>query len=97
VAFHIPPSILPVTTVQVLDLSLCNVSYSVSLPAIWYDAISKFVLGIALLALATTQTLKQLVGMYKATKQWQPNRYMQQLTRDGILYFLAYVSPFPAP
>ncbi|KAF8427615.1 hypothetical protein L210DRAFT_3565041 [Boletus edulis BED1] len=25
--------------------------------------------------------------MYRATKQWQPNRYIQQLVRDGILYF----------
>ena len=33
--------------------------------------------------------------MYKATKEWQPNRYMQLFARDGILYFLVYVSPFP--
>jgi len=26
--------------------------------------------------------------MYKATKQWQPNHYMQLFARDGILYFL---------
>ena len=30
--------------------------------------------------------------MYKATKQWQPNWYMEQLMGDSILYFLAYVS-----
>ena len=34
--------------------------------------------------------------MYKATKQWQPNRYMQQFVRDGIIYFLMYVTPFPS-
>ena len=33
--------------------------------------------------------------MYKATKQWQPNHYMQLFMKDGILYFVAYVSPFP--
>ena len=31
--------------------------------------------------------------MYKATKKWQPNQYMQLFVKDGILYFLSYVSP----
>ena len=48
-----------------------------------------------LLILAVIQTLRQLVGMYKATKQWQLNQYMQQLMGDGILYFLVYVSSHP--
>ena len=30
--------------------------------------------------------------MYKATGQWQPNRYIQQFVSDGILYFLTYVA-----
>jgi len=29
--------------------------------------------------------------MYKVTKQWQSNRYLQQLMRDGIFYFLVNV------
>ena len=58
-----------------------------------YDEILRFVLSVTLLTLAVIQTLKQSVEMYKATKQWQPNQYMQQLTADGILYFLVYV-PF---
>ena len=33
--------------------------------------------------------------MYKATKQWQPNCYMQLFVKEGTLYFLVYVSPFP--
>ncbi|KAN0080314.1 hypothetical protein V8E55_009880, partial [Tylopilus felleus] len=41
--------------------------------------------------LAVIQTIKQSVNMFKATKQWQPNKYMQQLMTDGILYFLVYV------
>jgi hypothetical protein len=48
-----------------------------------------------LLILAVISSLKESVVTYKATKQWQPNRYMQQFVKDGILYFLAYVSPFP--
>ena len=39
--------------------------------------------------------MKESVEMYEATKQWQPNRYMQQFVRDGIIYFLMYVTPFP--
>ncbi|KAN0080150.1 hypothetical protein V8E55_009716 [Tylopilus felleus] len=35
--------------------------------------------------------MKQSVNMYKATKLWQPNRYMQQLVTDGTIYFLAYI------
>lgn len=41
--------------------------------------------------LAVIQTIRQSVAMYKATKQWRPNQYMQQLTADGILYFFVYV------
>ena len=47
-----------------------------------------------LLILALVSTLKATVVMYKATKQWQPNHYMQQFMKDGILYFLAYVLAF---
>ena len=32
--------------------------------------------------------------MYKATKQWKPNKYMQHLMKDGMLYFFVYVSTF---
>ena len=44
--------------------------------------------------LAVIQTIKQSVGMFKATKQWKPNKYMQQLVTDGFLYFLVYASLF---
>ncbi|KAN0080104.1 hypothetical protein V8E55_009670 [Tylopilus felleus] len=38
------------------------------------------------------QTIKQSIGVFKATKKWQPNKYMQQLVTDGILYFLVYLA-----
>ena len=57
-----------------------------------FDEIPRFALGAMLLILAVAQTLKQSVSMYKATKQWQPNRYMGRLVKDGVLYFLVYVS-----
>ncbi|KAF8414725.1 hypothetical protein L210DRAFT_3590814, partial [Boletus edulis BED1] len=29
--------------------------------------------------------------MYKVTNQWQPNRYMQKLVKDGVFYFIVNV------
>ena len=51
----------------------------------------RLVLGAMLLILAVTSTLKGLVVMYKTTKKWQLNHYMQQFVTDGVLYFVAYV------
>ena len=56
--------------------------------------IPRFVLSAVLFVLALTQTLKQSVAMYKATKQWQPNRYMMLLVQHGIIYFFTYVDRF---
>ena len=88
----------PVTIGQIINFSFCNVSWSsAAFVADVYDAIPRFVLGAMLLILAVTQTLKQSVHMYKTTKKWQLNRYMEQLVRDGIIYFLVYVSEFLPP
>ena len=82
----------PVTAPQVLNLSICLASqYNAPQLIYLYDGIPRLTLSAMLLILAGGQTIKQSVDMYKATKQWQPNRYMQQLTQDGILYFLMYV------
>ena len=40
--------------------------------------------------------------MYRATKRFEISRYLSLLTRDGMIYFLAYVQtlafePFPFP
>ena len=83
-----------VTFVQVIDISFCGFSSNAPPLNYLYAAIPRFVLSVALLVLAVIPTLKQLVGMHKATKQWQPNKYMQQLVRDGVLYFFVYVPPF---
>ena len=82
----------PVTAPQVLNLSICLASqYNAPQLIYLYDGIPRLTLSAMLLILAGGQTIKQSVDMYKATKQWQPNRYMQQLTQDGILYFFMYV------
>lgn len=93
---HLLPPFSPVTIVQVMDVSICNSSWNNSRLVIpVYNGIPRFLLGATLLMLAVTQTLKQSISMYRATKQWQPNRYMERLAKDGILYFLVYVSSFP--
>ena len=82
----------PVTAPQVLNLSICLASqYNAPQLIYLYDGIPRLTLSAMLLILAGGQTIKQSIDMYKATKQWQPNRYMQQLTQDGILYFFMYV------
>ena len=90
----LPPFSL-VTIVQVSDFSFCNASWN-SIPFMFdvFMEIPRFVLGATLLILAVTQTLKHSVNMYKATKHWQLNRYMERLVRDGIIYFLVYVAVF---
>ena len=59
-------------------------------------AILRIIFGVMLLVLAFASTLKQSIMLYKATKKWQPNHYMQLFVKDGILYFLAYVFLSPS-
>jgi len=81
--------------VQVLDVFVCSASFiNVASITRLSTTIPRVTLGVTLLILALISTLKQLVEMYRATKQWQPNKYMQLLMREGILYFLVYVTPF---
>ncbi|KAG8219134.1 hypothetical protein J3R82DRAFT_4915, partial [Butyriboletus roseoflavus] len=92
--YYNPSTYLSVTIVQINNFSVCAFSLrGTSSTLDLYGRILLIVLGAILLVLAVFQTLKQSVAMYKATKMWQPNRYMQQLVRDGVLYFLVYVSP----
>ena len=87
----------PVTIVQVIDVAFCNISItnvsSQMLP--WVITTLRLVLAAMLLILAVISTLKGSVVMYKATKKWQPNHYMQLFVKDGIFYFLVYVFPLP--
>ncbi|KAH0836814.1 hypothetical protein J3R83DRAFT_8579, partial [Lanmaoa asiatica] len=94
--YYNPNTYISVTVDRFLDFSFCNISWN-NVPALlnMYSEIPRFILGALLLLLAVIQTLQQSVEMYKATKQWQPNRYMQLLVRDGIIYFLVYASLSP--
>lgn len=85
-----------VTIVRLVNFSFCAISTSKIVAKLdIYGRIPPLVLCTTLLVLATIQTLKEAVMMYKATKHWQPNQYMQHLVRDGVLYFLVYVSLSP--
>ncbi|KAF8124714.1 hypothetical protein EV363DRAFT_1435185 [Boletus edulis] len=42
--------------------------------------------------LAIIQFVRQSLQMYRVTKQWQLNQYMHLLVKQGVFYFLAYVS-----
>jgi len=92
-----PNTYLLVTVVQVtIDVAVCNfssnpsnVDTSKSYQLTWGITALRLVLAIMLLILAVIPSLKQSVAMYKATKQWQPNHYLQLFAKDGILYFLA--------
>ncbi|KAG6380460.1 hypothetical protein JVT61DRAFT_8603 [Boletus reticuloceps] len=90
--YNNPNTHVLVTLTQVSDLSFCDISY-MNTPATVqvYRSAPRLVLSAALVILAVSQTLKQSFEMYKATKQWQPNRYMRKLVGDGILYFIVNV------
>ena len=86
----------PVKVIQVVDVAFCNISF-IKAPShlVFGFPLLRFVLGVMLLILVVISSLKQSVVLYRATRQWQPNRYVQLLVKDGILYFIAYVFPFP--
>ena len=96
-ANYVSTSLTPfalVVTNQVLDISFCAISINnvaEVLSTHVYDSVLRFVLSALLLILAVSRSLRQLLLMYKATKQWHLNRYMQRLTADGILYFIVWV------
>ena len=66
-------------------------------PPIWTQVadILQITHGAAVCSLGIVQFVIQSRQMYRVTRQWQPNRYMVLLVREGILYFFAYV-PFPS-
>ncbi|KAH0830245.1 hypothetical protein J3R83DRAFT_1605, partial [Lanmaoa asiatica] len=83
------PPFRTVTIIQVTGFSSCNAGWrNVPFMLKVYQVIPRFVLGAMLLIFAVAQTLKQSVNMYKAKKEWQLNRYMERLVKDGVLYFL---------
>ena len=92
----LPSTFSPVTVVQVIDFSFCSSTLSNASSNLLLGVVAlRLVLSVMLLVLAAISTLRESVMMYKATKQWQPNHYMQLFMKDGIVYFLVYVSLSP--
>ena len=78
-------------TAQVLDISVCLQQYG---SPIWAEAIDavQITLGTLMCLLVDIQFIREALQMYKATKHFQLNRYMNLLVREVIVYLLAYVS-----
>ena len=82
-----------VTVVQAIDSSFCIFSLSnVSSHLLSGITALQIILSVMLLVLPVISTSKESVAMYKATQKWQPNHYIQLFVKDGILYFVVYVS-----
>ncbi|KAN0093036.1 hypothetical protein V8E55_003820 [Tylopilus felleus] len=91
---YVPRTYTSITTAQVGNFNTCATIANNTPPTLatqLVDPSLRFVLSVVLFMLAVIQTIKQSVGMFKATKQWKPNKYMQQLVTDGFLYFLVYL------
>jgi len=88
--YNSSPVYFVATTVQILNVTICGGSFIPSVPVLLgvYNAIPRFLISAVLLILAVSRTLKQSVDMYKATKQWQLNQYVNLFVRDGIFYFI---------
>ncbi|KAN0081362.1 hypothetical protein V8E55_008986 [Tylopilus felleus] len=85
-----PNTYLSITVLRLAaHFSICSVTFNnTPMLLFMYMEIPRFVLGVAILVLTVIRAWRQLVEMYKATKQWRLNQCIQQLVRDGIIYFL---------
>ncbi|KAF8126619.1 hypothetical protein EV363DRAFT_1174006, partial [Boletus edulis] len=94
--YSYPHDSLPGRVNQVPGFSTCDHLLASSSPVLYFNLLGlRAAISIMLLVLVAIQSLKQSVWMYKATKQWQPNQYMQLLIRDEILYFAVYATLSP--
>ncbi|KAF8130139.1 hypothetical protein EV363DRAFT_1262895 [Boletus edulis] len=90
-----PNTNLTVTISQLINFSVCDGYFTNTVQvANELSAILQFALSGTILTLTIARTLKQSLELYKATKQWKPNKYIQQLLKDAVLYFLVYASSF---
>ncbi|KAF8552060.1 hypothetical protein OG21DRAFT_203068 [Imleria badia] len=91
------PSDMSVSTFQILDLTFCG---AIPNSPIWAEVADIFQIthGAAMCILTVVQFAKQSLQMYRISKQWHLNRYMNLLVRQGIFYFFAcvLVSSFPS-
>ena len=78
--------------VQVLDFSVCMFH---SGPPEWSpitDNSSVIAMGTLMCLLVVIRFARESLQMYKVSNQFQASRYLSLLVRDGMFYYLAYVS-----
>ncbi|KAF8558538.1 hypothetical protein OG21DRAFT_1481244 [Imleria badia] len=75
-----------VSIVQLLDITVCNVTFSTQT---WTVActIIQFILGTVMCILVTVQFVGASFRMYQATRKLELNKYMSLIVREGIFYF----------
>lgn len=56
--------------------------------------IAQIALGGLMCLLLAVRFVWEVLRMYRATKRFEPGRYMVLLAREGVFYFVAYVLPF---
>ena len=79
-----------------LDLSVCVLQGN---PQKWYPIAADgtiVALGTLMCLLVVIRFARESLQMYKVSNQFQVGRYMSLLARDGVLYYLVYVS-IPRP
>ena len=85
--------------VQALDLSFCTAQYNTLVWALIF-ASAQITLGTLMCLLAAIRFVTEALQMYKATKDFYLNHYMNLLVEECMVYFLVYVHvssfiPFP--
>ena len=81
---------------EVLDYSVCESQAVVPFSLIVLQPAAQVILGTLMCLLAIIRFIRESLQMYRVTKQFEISRYLSLLTRDGILYFLVYVTPCPS-
>ena len=79
------------TITQVLDYSICESQNAVPLSVTFLQDAAQITLDTLICLLAVIRFIKESLQMYKVTRLIEISRYFRLLTRDGILYCLAYV------
>lgn len=59
-----------------------------------YRLVPRITLEGLLLILVVTRLCTESFQMYKATRQWKTNQYINLLVREGVFYFIVYVAFF---
>ncbi|KAG9311416.1 hypothetical protein JVU11DRAFT_8528 [Chiua virens] len=94
-AFNSNPKGSMWVTSQILEYSYCTIAVAattlkeITLGQMAFAAQTFF--SVMLCMLATIHFVKESLQMYRVTKQWQLNRYINLLVKQGIVYFFAFL------